>query len=98
MILAIPIFGFLAFGSILHILQDILAGRDPIFLFSPISHRGGLILINKDQSIRIGARVRKMIKGSYFGSDNIGDELSWFWFLIILGSWILILGILIYFS
>ena len=94
----IPILGFLAFGSILHILQDMLAGRDPIFLFSPISHRGGLMLINKEQSIRIGASVRNLIKGSYTGSDNIGDELSWFWFLTILGSWILILGIFIYFS
>lgn len=92
------IFGFLAFGSILHILEDILAGRDPIYLFSPLSHRGGIMLINKNQSIRIGAKIRTLIKGSYKGSENIGDELSWFWFLTILGSWILIVGIFVYFG
>ncbi len=94
----IPIVGFLAFGSILHILEDILAGRDPIYLFSPLSHRGGIMLINKNQSIRIGAKIRKLIKGSYKGSENIGDELSWFWFLTILGSWILIIGIFVFFG
>jgi membrane-bound metal-dependent hydrolase YbcI (DUF457 family) len=94
----IPILGFLAFGSILHVIEDILAGRDPIYLFSPVTHRGGIMLINKDQSIQIGARVRGLIKGSYKGSENIGDELSWFWFLTILGSWILIIGIFGYFS
>ncbi|MFX0084738.1 MAG: metal-dependent hydrolase [Candidatus Hodarchaeota archaeon] len=94
----IPILGFLAFGSILHIIEDIIAGRDPVYLFSPLSHRGGIMLIDKDQSIQIGAKVRNLIKGSYKGSENIGDELSWFWFLTILGSWILIIGIFVYFS
>ncbi|MHA2224285.1 MAG: hypothetical protein ACXAC8_03730 [Candidatus Hodarchaeales archaeon] len=93
----IPILGYLAFGSILHILEDILAGRDPIFLFSPVTHHGSIMLITKKQSIKIGSMVRKYIKGAYTGSENIGDELSWFWFLTILGTWLLILGIFLYF-
>ena len=94
----IPILGFLAFGSILHVIEDILAGRDPVYLFSPLTHRGGIMLINKKKSIMIGAKVRRLIKGSYIGSENIGDELSWFWLLTILGSWILIIGIFMYFG
>ena len=95
--LFIPILGYLAFGTILHILEDVLAGREPIFLFSPITHRGGIMLITKEQSISIGAWFRKMIKGSYIGSENIGDELSWYWLLTIVGSWILMFGIFLSF-
>ncbi|MHA2247732.1 MAG: metal-dependent hydrolase [Candidatus Hodarchaeales archaeon] len=94
----IPIFIFLTFGTILHILEDIISGGNPIFLFSPVTHRVSIMLITKEQSIQIGAWVRKLIKGAYTGSENIGDELSWFWFLTILGSWILLLGIFLYFG
>ncbi|MFX0051497.1 MAG: metal-dependent hydrolase [Candidatus Hermodarchaeota archaeon] len=93
----IPILGYLAFGSILHIFEDIVAGRDPVYLFSPFTHKGALMLITKNQSIQIGAKVRRFIKGAFTGSENIGDELSWFWFLTILGSWLLIAGIFFYF-
>ncbi|UCE14595.1 MAG: metal-dependent hydrolase [Candidatus Heimdallarchaeota archaeon] len=94
----IPILAFLTLGSILHILEDIVAGGNPVFLFSPITHRGGIILISKDQSIQLGARFREVIQGAYIGSENIGDELSWLWFLTILGSWFLMFGIFLYFS
>ncbi|UCG90496.1 MAG: metal-dependent hydrolase [Candidatus Heimdallarchaeota archaeon] len=94
----IPVLIFLAFGSILHILEDIVSGGNPVFLFSPITHRGSVMLISKEQSIRIGAWFRKVIKGSYIGSENIGDELSWLWLLTILGSWILMTGIFLFFS
>ncbi|NHJ03107.1 MAG: hypothetical protein EAX86_13300 [Candidatus Heimdallarchaeota archaeon] len=95
--IVIPILGFLTFGSILHLLEDIIAGRDPIYLFSPLTHRGGIMLIDRDQSIRIGGKIRSIIKSSYIGSENIGDELSWFWGLTILGAWIMALGIFFYF-
>lgn len=94
----VPIFGYLVFGSILHISEDILAGRDPVYLFSPITHKGAAMFITKNQSIQIGAKVRRFIKGAFTGSENIGDELSWFWFLTILGSWLLIIGIFLYFG
>jgi len=94
----IPLLGFLTFATVLHIIEDILAGRDPVYLFSPITHRGSLMLISKENSIQIGAKVRKFIKGAFTGSENIGDELSWFWFLTIVGSWFLIVGIILYFG
>ena len=94
----IPALVFLTFGTILHILEDIISGGNPISLFSPVTHRGSIMLITKEQSIKIGAWFRKLIKGAYIGSENIGDELSWFWFLTILGSWILIVGIFLYFG
>lgn len=94
----IPVVRFLTLGSIMHILEDILAGRDPIYLFSPISHRGAIRLVSMEQSIAIGGRVRNLIKSSYHGSENIGDELSWLWFLTILGSWFFTLGIFMYFG
>ena len=93
-----PPLGYLTFGSILHIFEDIVAGGNPVYPFSPLTHRGGLIVVNKDQSIRFGAWVRNFIKGSFEGSENIGDELSWYWFLTIVGSWLLIVGIFLYFS
>jgi membrane-bound metal-dependent hydrolase YbcI (DUF457 family) len=71
----IPILVFLTFGTILHILEDIISGGNPIFLFSPVTHRGSVMLITKEQSIQIGAWVRKLIKGAYIGSENIGDVL-----------------------
>jgi membrane-bound metal-dependent hydrolase YbcI (DUF457 family) len=94
----IPVVSFLAFGSILHILEDIIAGRDPVFLFSPFTHRGAIQLMTVQQTTDLGGRVRNIIKGSYIGSENIGDELSWLWFLTILGSWLLVIGILMYFT
>lgn len=94
----IPVVRFLAFGSILHILEDIVAGRDPIYLFSPFTHRGAIQLMTVQQTTELGGRVRNIIKGSYIGSENIGDELSWLWFLTILGSWLLVIGILMYFT
>lgn len=94
----VPVIGFLAFGSFMHILEDILAGRDPIYLFSPITHKGSIRLLSLDQTTAIGGRVRNIIKGSYIGSENIGDELSWLWLLTIVGSWIFIMGIFIYFG
>ena len=75
-----------------------LTGRDPIYLFSPISHKGAIQIVSIEQSIAIGGRVRNLIKSSYHGSENIGDELSWLWFLTILGSWFLVVGIFMYFS
>ena len=93
-----PPFGFLAFGSLLHIFEDIVAGRDPIYLFSPLTHRGAIKILSLEQTTVIGGRVRNIIKGSYIGSENIGDELSWLWLLTIIGSWILFLGIFMYFS
>ena len=93
-----PPIGFLAFGSLLHILEDIVAGRDPIYLFSPLTHKGAIKILSLEQTTAIGGRVRNIIKGSYIGSENIGDELSWLWFLTIIGSWILFLGIFMYFS
>lgn len=94
----IPVVSFLAFGSILHISEDIIAGRDPVFLFSPFTHRGAIQLLTVEQTTNLGGRVRNIIKGSYIGSENIGDELSWLWFLTILGSWFLVIGILMYFT
>ncbi len=93
-----PVLIFLTFGTILHIVEDIVSGGNPVFLFSPITHRGNVMLISKEQSIRIGAWFRKVIKGSYIGSENIGDELSWLWLLTILGSWILMLGVFLFFG
>ena len=93
-----PVIGFLAFASLLHILEDIIAGRDPIYLFSPFTHKGAIQLLNLDQTTAIGGRVRNIIKGSYIGSENIGDELSWLWLLTIVGSWILVTGIFVYFG
>ncbi|MFX1516784.1 MAG: metal-dependent hydrolase [Promethearchaeota archaeon] len=93
-----PVLGFLALGSILHIVEDIVSGGNPVYLFSPITHRGSILILSKEQSIRIGAWFRKIIKGSYTGSENIGDELSWLWFLTILGSWILMIGVFLYFN
>ncbi|KPK88135.1 MAG: hypothetical protein AMS27_00360 [Bacteroides sp. SM23_62_1] len=93
-----PVLGFLTLGSFLHIVEDIVSGGNPVYLFSPITHRGSILILSKEQSIRIGAWFRKIIKGSYTGSENIGDELSWLWFLTILGSWILLIGIFLYFS
>ena len=93
-----PVLWFLALGSFLHIIEDIISGGNPVFLFSPFTHRGGILILTKEQSIKIGAWFRKIIKGSYFGSENIGDELSWLWFLTILGSWILMIAIFLYFS
>lgn len=94
----VPIIGYVTFGSILHIFEDVLAGRDYIYIFSPLTHRGGIRLITKEQSIKIGGFIRDIIKGSFLGSENIGNELSWFWFLTIVGSWFLIGGILMYFG
>lgn len=94
----IPALVFLTFGTILHLIEDILSGGNSVFLFSPITHRGSIMLISKEQSIQIGGWFRNVIKGSYIGSENIGDELSWLWLLTILGSWILMLGIFVYFS
>jgi hypothetical protein len=93
-----PILSYLAFGSILHIIEDILAGGVPVFLLSPVTHKGALMLISKDQSIQLGGKVRKIIKGAFTGSENIGDELSWLWFLTIIGSWLLVIGIFMYFG
>lgn len=94
----LPPLGFLAFGSILHIFEDIIAGRDPIYLFSPLTHKGAIQLFSVEQTTIFGGKVRNLIKSSYVGSENIGDELSWLWFLTILGSWFLILGIFLYFN
>jgi hypothetical protein len=94
----VPVIGFLTFGSFMHILEDILAGRDPIHLFSPVTHKGSIRLLSLEQTTSIGGRVRNIIKGSYIGSENIGDELSWLWLLTIVGSWIFIMGIFIYFG
>lgn len=94
----VPILGFLTFGSILHVFEDIISGGNPIYLLSPITHRGSILLINKEQSIRIGSWFRQIIQGSYTGSENIGDELSWLWLLTIIGSWILMLGIFLFFG
>ncbi|MHA2176264.1 MAG: metal-dependent hydrolase [Candidatus Hodarchaeales archaeon] len=94
----LPVVSFLTFGSILHILEDIIAGRDPIFLFSPFTHKGAIQLMTVEQTTTLGGKVRNIIKGSYIGSENIGDELSWLWFLTILGSWFLVIGILMYFT
>lgn len=93
-----PVLLFLLFGSLLHLFEDILAGRTPVYLFSPVTHRGGLCIVTKDQSIKIGGWVREILKGSFTGSENIGDELSWFWFQTIIGTWLLVLGIVIYFG
>ncbi|UCG01733.1 MAG: metal-dependent hydrolase [Candidatus Heimdallarchaeota archaeon] len=93
-----PAFSLLTLGSFLHIMEDIVSGGNPVFLFSPITHRGSILIISKEQSIKIGAWFRKVIKESYIGSENIGDELSWLWFLTILGTWILMIGIFVYFS
>ncbi|MFW9906879.1 MAG: metal-dependent hydrolase [Candidatus Thorarchaeota archaeon] len=93
-----PILSFLTLGSFLHVLEDIISGGNSVFLFSPITHRGSILIINKEQSIKIGAWFRKVIKGSYTGSENIGDELSWLWLLTILGSWMLLIGIVLYFN
>ncbi len=93
-----PVLTFLMIGSFLHIIEDIISGGNPVFLFSPISHRGSILLISKEQSIKIGAWFRNVIKGSYTGSENIGDELSWLWLLTILGSWILMIGLFLYFD
>ena len=94
----VPVIGFLAFGSLLHILEDILAGRDPIYFFSPLTHKGSIRLLSVDQTTAIGGKVRNIIKGSYIGSENIGDELSWLWLLTIIGSWIFVVGIFMYFG
>ena len=94
----IPIIQYLAFGIFLHLIEDILAGREYVYLLSPITHMGGLMLVSKDRSIKIGGIIRNTIKGSFLGSENIGDELSWFWFLTIIGSWIFIIGLFLYFS
>jgi len=94
----VPIIGYLTFGSFLHLIEDILAGREYVYLLSPATHMGGLMLVSKEQSIKIGGTIRNIIKGSFLGSENIGDELSWFWFLTIIGSWIFIIGMFLYFS
>ena len=93
-----PFLLFLTLGTVLHIIEDIISGGSPISLFSPLTHQGSIMLISKEQTIGIGGRFRKVIKGAYIGSENIGDELSWFWLQILLGSWILMFGILLYFS
>ncbi|MFW9854501.1 MAG: metal-dependent hydrolase [Candidatus Thorarchaeota archaeon] len=93
-----PLLQFLLLGSLLHLLQDILAGRTPVYLFSPWTHKGGICVVTKEQSIMIGGWVREILKGAYIGSENIGDELSWFWLQTIIGTWILILGIILYFG
>jgi hypothetical protein len=94
----VPVIGFLTFGSFMHLLEDILSGRDPIYLFSPLTHRGSIRLLSVNQTTAIGGRVRNIIKGSYIGSEIIGDELSWLWLLTIVGSWIFIMGIFMYFG
>ncbi|MHA2346815.1 MAG: hypothetical protein ACXACP_08870, partial [Candidatus Hodarchaeales archaeon] len=59
---------------------------------------GSIRLLSVDQTTAIGGRVRNIIKGSYIGSENIGDELSWLWLLTIVGSWIFVMGIFMYFG
>lgn len=93
-----PPFIFLVYGSILHIIEDILAGGSPVHLLLPFTRKGGIMIISKEKTIKIGGKARNLFKGSYVGSENIGNELSWFWLQTILGAYIMVIGILFYFS
>jgi len=89
----------LFFGSVLHVAGDILSGISPVFPLRPFSDRLPLLVFTKRGSEAVGRFTKHVLGGSFTGAESLeADEMAWFWFLTIIGSWILILGLLAYFT
>ena len=85
-------------GSLLHVFEDILSGIGPVFPFRPISDRFPLLIFTRDGSETVGRLTKKILGNAYIGVESLeADELAWFWFLTLLGSWVLIAGLLAFF-
>ena len=85
-------------GSLLHVLEDILSGIGPVFPFRPASDRFPLLVFTRNGSETVGRLTKRILGSAYIGVESLeADELAWFWFLTLLGSWVLIIGLLAFF-
>ena len=91
-----PIFFLISFASLLHIFEDVLAGTDPILFFIPLTNRFGFTLVNKETNVKLGRIVKRYLSPYFIGIDALHEELAWFWALVIMGSFVLIIGLLLY--
>ncbi|MFX0092284.1 MAG: metal-dependent hydrolase [Candidatus Hodarchaeota archaeon] len=92
----LPIFFLISLASFLHICEDVIAGTDPVFFFSPLTRRFGFTLVNKERSIKLGRIAKRLLDPLFIGTDSIHEELAWFWALVIVGTVVLIAGLTVY--
>jgi hypothetical protein len=81
-------------GSTFHIAEDILAGGGYIELFSPITRKHGrILLVTRGTQEKIGRIVKKRLSKYFLGTESLSDDLAFFWLIVMMGSWLFIIGV-----
>ena len=93
----IRIIWLIAFGSTLHIAEDILAGGDYINLLSPVTEDfGKIMLVSKDHQIKYGKIVKSRLSKYVLGTESLTDELAFFWLITMMGTLFFVIGVGLY--
>ncbi|MFX1532682.1 MAG: metal-dependent hydrolase [Promethearchaeota archaeon] len=87
---------FIAIGTFLHLVVDLFAGGDPVYLLGPISEKGAWTIITKEKRLKIGQRVEKSLGDYVLASSNTEDDIAWFWLMQLGGTSIVILSFVAY--
>lgn len=83
-------------GILLHLIIDLFAGGEPVYLLSPFSNKGAFVFINKDQRLRIGQIIETALGDYVLASSKTENDLAWFWLLQLIGTTIGIVGFACY--
>ncbi|MFX1252758.1 MAG: metal-dependent hydrolase [Promethearchaeota archaeon] len=87
---------FIAIGTVLHLVVDLFAGGEPIYLMGPILEKGAWTIITKEKRLKIGQRVEKLLGDYVLASSNTEDDIAWFWLMQLGGTSIVILSFIVY--
>jgi membrane-bound metal-dependent hydrolase YbcI (DUF457 family) len=97
-LIGMKIFWIMAIGCTFHIAEDFLAGGAYIELLSPISnHYGRIMLISQTTQARIGRLVKNYFNSYVIGTESLSDELAYIWLLTMIGSWLFLAGLCIFY-
>ncbi|MFX0064342.1 MAG: metal-dependent hydrolase [Candidatus Hermodarchaeota archaeon] len=87
---------FIAIGTFLHLVVDLFAGGDPVYLLGPILEKGAWTIITKEKRLKIGQKVEKSLGDYVLASPNTEDDIAWFWLMQLGGTSIVILSFVAY--
>lgn len=86
------IFFILAIGTALHFVEDWIGGG-PIYI---IPSRGEIILVSEERKEKVGLFLKPIFDEFVEETKYLPSELTWFFLLTIIGSFILGIGLIIY--
>lgn len=87
-----------AIGSTFHIAEDLLAGGMYVELLTPLSKTTGRVMfLSKAGQARIGRFMKDTMGRHILGTKSLSDELAFFWLVTLVGSWLFIGGVILYY-